>query len=511
LSVAQPQHHPRSASQKDRHVIKPDLTLTVPDDLGTVHFVGIGGSGMSGIARLFLAAGHTVTGSDSRDSDNVEALRALGARITIGHDAANVGDADSLVVTGALWQDNPEYVLATERGLPVLHRAQALAWLVRTHRLVSVAGAHGKTTSTGMIVTGLLGLDQDPNFVNGGVIESLGVSAGSGADDLFVVEADESDGSFLLYDTSVALITNVDPDHLDHYGSLEAFEAAFVDFAQNAKELVVISADDPGAVRVTGRLDGPRILTFGEADDAMVRVHSIGATGPVSFTVSWQGTDYSATLRVPGRHNAINAAGAFAVLVGLGFEPAASLEAVSAFGGTQRRFELHGTVRGVSVYDDYAHHPTEVAAALSAARTVVGTGRIIAVHQPHLYSRTRLFAQEFAETLEKHADETIVLAVYGAREDPEPGVTGALVSEKFTDPDRVAFIPEWQDAADYLGTIARDGDFVVTLGCGDVYRIVPQLLDSLGASAGTPAAGSTADGATPATDRVAEPAGGERG
>jgi UDP-N-acetylmuramate--alanine ligase len=472
-------------------VIKPDLTLIVPEDLGTVHFVGIGGSGMSGIARLFLAAGHTVTGSDSRPSDNIEALRALGATITVGHDAANVGDADSLVVTGALWQDNPEYVLATERGLPVLHRAQALAWLIRSHRLVSVAGAHGKTTSTGMIVTGLLGLDQDPSFVNGGVIESLGVSAGSGADDLFVVEADESDGTFLLYNTGVALITNVDPDHLDHYGSLEAFEAAFVEFAQNATELVVVSSDDPGAVRVTQRVSGPRIVTFGEAEDATVRVHSISTAGPVSFTVSWEGADYSATLRVPGKHNAINAAGAFAVLVGLGFEPAASLAAISDFGGTQRRFELHGTVRGVSVYDDYAHHPTEVAAALSAARTVVGSGRIIAVHQPHLYSRTRLFAQEFADTLEKHADETIVLAVYGAREDPEPGVTGALVSERFTDPSHVAFIPEWQDAADYLGTIARDGDFVVTLGCGDVYRIVPQLLESLRAEPG-PAVGNAA-------------------
>jgi UDP-N-acetylmuramate--alanine ligase len=461
-------------------VIEPDLTLTVPDELGAVHFVGIGGSGMSGIARLFLGAGHTVTGSDLRESDNVLALRKLGARISIGHDAANLGDADTLVVTGALWQDNPEYVLARERGIPVLHRAQALAWLVTSHRLVSVAGAHGKTTSTGMIVTGLLGLGQDPSFVNGGVIESLGLSAASGADDLFVVEADESDGSFLLYDTAVALITNVDPDHLDHYGSLEAFEAAFVEFARNASELVVISSDDPGAVHVTTRLADKHVITFGEAAAADVRVHSIVTEGPVSFAVRWAGQDYTTTLRIPGKHNAINAAGAFAVLVGLGFDPAASLEAISAFGGTQRRFELHGTARGVSVYDDYAHHPTEVAAALSAARTVVGSGRIIAVHQPHLYSRTRMFAQEFADTLESHADQTVVLDVYGAREDPEPGVTGALVSARFRDPAHVAFIPDWQDAADYVASIAREGDFVVTLGCGDVYRIVPQLLDSLG-------------------------------
>jgi UDP-N-acetylmuramate--alanine ligase len=465
-------------------VIKPDLTLTVPDELGAVHFVGIGGSGMSGIARLFMDAGHAVTGSDVRESSNVLALRERGATIAIGHDAANLGEPDAVVVTGALWQDNPEYVLARERGIPVLHRAQALAWLVRDQRLVSVAGAPGTTTSTGMIITGLLGLGRDPSFVNGGVIESLGVSSASGTENLFVVEADESDGSFLLYKTSVALITNVDPDHLDHYGSLDAFQDAFVEFAQNASEFVVISSDDPGAVAVTRRLTDKRVITFGEDATADVRVHGVITDGPVSFSVSFEGVDYSATLKIPGRHNAINAAGAFAVLAGLGMPPADSLEAISTFGGTERRFELHGTVGGVSVYDDYAHHPTEVAAALSAARTVVGEGRIIAVHQPHLYSRTKLFAREFAETLEKYADQTIVLGVYGAREDPEPGVTGALVSDRFVDPSHVAYVPDWQEAADYLGSIARDGDFVVTLGCGDVYRIVPQLLESLAKARG---------------------------
>lgn len=459
--------------------IKPDLNAQIPAELGAVHFVGIGGSGMSGIARLFIGAGHRVTGSDVRDSDNIAALRDLGAEIAIGHDAANVGDAEAVVVTGALWQDNPEYQLALERGLPVLHRSQALAWLIAGQRLVSVAGAHGKTTSTGMIITGLLALGEDPSFVNGGVIEELGLSAAAGDGELFVVEADESDGSFLLYDTSVALITNVDPDHLDHYGSLEAFEQAFVDFADRARELVVISSDDAGATRVGSRLAHGRVVTFGEAADATVRVHSIETDGPVSFAIDHAGRTYSARLRIPGRHNAINAAGAFAVLVGLGFDPEASLAGIARFAGTGRRFELHGTVGGVSVYDDYAHHPTEVAAALAAARTVVGGGRIIAVHQPHLYSRTRLFAKEFAEVLETYADETVVLDVYGAREDPEPGVTGALVSERFADASHVAFLADWQEAADYTAKIARDGDFVVTLGCGDVYRIVPQLLGSL--------------------------------
>jgi UDP-N-acetylmuramate--alanine ligase len=459
--------------------IKPDLTAQIPAELGAVHFVGIGGSGMSGIARLFIDAGHRVTGSDVRDSDNIAALRDLGAEIAIGHDAANVGDADAVVVTGALWQDNPEYQLALERGLPVLHRSQALAWLIAGQRLVSVAGAHGKTTSTGMIITGLLELGEDPSFVNGGVIEELGVSSAAGQGGLFVVEADESDGSFLLYDTSVALVTNVDPDHLDHYGSLDAFEQAFVDFADRAREFVVISSDDAGATRVRERLSHQRVVTFGHAPDAAVRVHSITTDGPVAFTISYDGAEYPARLRIPGRHNAINAAGAFAVLVGLGFDPAASLAGIARFAGTGRRFELHGKVGGVSVYDDYAHHPTEVAAALSAARTVVGSGRIIAVHQPHLYSRTRLFAKEFADVLEHYADETVVLDVYGAREDPEPGVTGALVSERFADASKVAFIADWQEAADHTARIAREGDFVITLGCGDVYRIVPQLLGSL--------------------------------
>jgi len=465
-------------------MIKPDLSMPLPAELGAVHFVGIGGSGMSGIARLFLASGHRVTGSDRSENHNTEDLRALGATVSIGHDAANVADADALVYTGALWPDNPEYLEAVRRGIPVLHRSQALAWLINRKRLVAVAGAHGKTTSTGMVVTGLRALGADPSFVNGGVIQSLGVSSGFGKDDLFVVEADESDGSFLLYDTAVALVTNVDADHLDHYGDHDAFDAAFVEFANRASELVVISSDDPGAVRVTSALTHPNIITFGEDAAADVRVHSVVTEGPVSFALSWRGADYAATLRVPGHHNALNAAGAFAVLVGLGLDPRAALDGIAEFGGTERRFELHGVVRGVSVYDDYAHHPTEVDAALRAARSVVGSGRIIAVHQPHLYSRTQAMAGEFAHTYEELADHTIILDVFGAREDPVPGVTGALVADRFEDASRVDYLPDWQQAADRAAAIARDGDIIMTLSCGDVYRIVPQVLASLGAGEG---------------------------
>jgi UDP-N-acetylmuramate--alanine ligase len=460
-------------------MIKPDLTLQLPAELGALHFTGIGGSGMSGIARLFLDAGYRVTGSDLRDTDAVRELRAAGATVAIGHDAANVGDADTLVVTGALWQDNPEYQYALAHDIPVLHRSQALAWLINRQRLIAVAGAHGKTTSTGMIVTALRELGADPSFVNGGVIAGVGRSAASGTGELFVVEADESDGSFLLYDTAVALITNVDADHLDHYGTQEAFEDAFVTFAQGASEFVVASSDDAGTRAVTARLEGKRILTFGTDPGADARVSGVGTEGQVAFTLSHAGTDYAVQLAVPGAHNALNAAGAFTVLVGLGYDPEPVISAIETFTGTGRRFELHGTVRGVRVFDDYAHHPTEVEAALQTARSVVGDGRIIAVHQPHLYSRTRLMAGDFAEAYERLADHTVVLDVYGAREDPVPGVTGALVADRFADPSRVAYLPDWQAAADHVAEVAREGDLVMTLSCGDVYRIIPQIMGAL--------------------------------
>ncbi|WP_144750418.1 UDP-N-acetylmuramate--L-alanine ligase [Curtobacterium pusillum] len=463
--------------------IKPDLTQPIPDDLGTVHFVGIGGSGMSGIARLFLAAGHRVTGSDSRETATTGTMRDLGAEVHIGHDAANVGDADTLVVTSALWPDNPELLEAQRRGIPVLHRSQALAALIAEHRLVAVAGAHGKTTSTGMIVTALVELGLDPSFVNGGVIQSLGTSSAPGSSDLFVVEADESDGSFLLYDVAVALVTNVDADHLDHYGSEEAFIEAFVEFAAKASERVVISSDDAGAKAVTAgvrqREDAPEVVTFGEAADADVRIEGVTESAGVEVDFRAGGEAHHLTLRVPGRHNAINAVGAFAVLTGLGVAPADAIRGIESFGGTQRRFELHGVERGVSVYDDYAHHPTEVAAALKAARNVVGDGRIIAIHQPHLYSRTRLMAGDFAKVYEELADHTVVLDVYGAREDPEPGVTGALVQERFADQSRVEFLPDWDEAAARAAAVAREGDIIMTLSCGDVYRIIPQVIGAL--------------------------------
>jgi UDP-N-acetylmuramate--alanine ligase len=421
--------------------------------------------------------GHSVTGRDVRDSSNVAALRELGAKIHIGHDQAHLGDPDTVVVTSALWPTNPEYLLAKEKGIPVIHRSQALAKLASSKRLIAVAGAHGKTTSTGMVITALIAMGQDPSFVNGGVINSFGQSSDSGSGELFVIEADESDGSFLHYDTAISLITNVDPDHLDHYGSIETFYKVFADFANKSKELVVISSDDKGAKEVAKLVSRP-MITFGEALDATVRVLNIKQDARVSFELVYKDQVSSATLILAGRHNALNAAGAVATLVGLGFDFEASLLEVAKFEGTERRFELHGQERGVSVYDDFAHHPTEVEAALNGARAVVGAGKLITVFQPHLYSRTRLFAKEFAEVLAK-SDEVVLLDIYAAREDPEPGVTGELIFNNFSDRARIHYAPNWDDASAVAASLAGSGDFIVTMGCGDVYLLVPQILQAL--------------------------------
>ena len=435
---------------------------------------------MSGLAGMFLDRGIRVSGSDRADSAALRALATRGATVHVGHDAANLpDDVDTVIHTGAIWPQNPEFLLAKERGLHVIHRSQALHWLIGGRRLVSVAGAHGKTTSTGMLVTALRALDADPTFVSGGVISDLGISSGTGADDLFVIEADESDGTFLLYDTSIALVTNVDPDHLDHWESRDAFYDGFVRFGNEAREAVVISSDDPGAQRVAAALTHPNVITFGTDAAADVRVGDIVTSGPVRFTLTHAGVTVDGALAVPGAHNAINAGGAVAVLLTLGFALEPARRAGEGFGGTVRRFELHGVERGVSVFDDYAHHPTEVAAALAAARSVVGAGRIIAIQQPHTYSRTQEMYREFAEVLETHADHTVMLDVYGAREDPVPGVTGELVSDAFADPSHVHYVADWQQAADYAASVARDGDYIITLGCGNVHLIIPQVLQAL--------------------------------
>jgi UDP-N-acetylmuramate--alanine ligase len=395
-----------------------------------------------------------------------------------------VGDVDAIVVTSALWPDNPELAEARRRGIPVLHRSHALKALIGGERLVSVAGAHGKTTTTGMLAVALEALGADPSFVDGGVIKDFSTSSRIGGGDVFVVEADESDGSFLLYDTAIALVLNVDADHLDHYGTAQAFDDAFVAFGSRASELLVINADDPGARRVRARIVDRPVRTYGEDPAADVRVTDIRTDGTAEGVLVAGGESAPLRLRIPGRHNVLNAAAAVTVLLGLGYGLTEAAAAVARFSGTGRRFDLQGRVNGISVYDDYAHLPAEVEAALTAARTVVGEGRILAVHQPHLYSRTQAMAGRFAEVLERTADHTVVLDVDGAREDPVPGVTGELVSTRFGEPSAVDYVPDWQAAAERVAALARPGDFVITLGCGSVYRIVPQILSALGAREG---------------------------
>ncbi len=451
--------------------------------LGTVHFVGIGGAGMSGIARILLARGVQVSGSDRRESPTLLALRALGARVAVGHDPAHLGDADTVVVSTAIRADNPELVAARDRGLRVLPRAVALASVMAGRRSVAVAGTHGKTSTTSMLTVAAQACGADPSFAIGGDLNESGSNAHAGQGDVFVAEADESDRSFLLLDPFAAIVTNVEADHLDNYGDLAAVEAAFDRFLGTVDPdgFVVVCADDPGAARLRGVATPGRLRTYGTAAAADLRL--------ADLDVSPEGTSYTALLdgrelarvriRVPGEHMARNSAAALLAGLELGLPADRLVEGLARFGGVHRRFELKGVAGGVRVYDDYAHHPTEVTAQLRAARAVVGSGRLVVAFQPHLYSRTREFAAGFGQALGL-ADEVVVMDVYGAREDPVPGVTGAMVAEAVPlPPDRVRFEPSWSATAPALADRARPGDLVVTMGAGDVSMVGPEVLEAL--------------------------------
>ena len=408
--------------------------------LGRVHFTGIGGAGMSGIARIMLARGISVSGSDAMPSAMLDDLRAQGARVYVGHASANLGDlgpGDTLVLSSAIRADNPELAEATRRGLRVMHRAAALASVMAGRRVIAVAGTHGKTTTTSMLTTVLRDCGADPGYVIGGILNETGLGAEDGVGVDFVAEADESDGSFLLLSPDVAIITNVEADHLDNYGSLAEIEAAFATFGSRVSSLVLTCADDPGSEAVAARLEphGPRrVRRYGESLSADYRLGDVRPQGlAVSFTVTADHSPFGqlfaqVRVHVPGRHNALNATAAFAAAVELGFAPPQVSAALAGYRGARRRMELKGEADGVRVFDSYAHHPTELAADLRAARDIADGARVIAIFQPHLYSRTRIFAGDFGTALGL-ADEAVVLDVYAAREDPEPGVTGRLVAD----------------------------------------------------------------------------------
>jgi len=453
------------------------------EELGAVHFVGIGGAGMSGIARILLARGVAVSGSDRRDTPTLLALRALGARIEVGHDPAHLGNADTVVVSTAIRDDNPELAAARARGLRVLPRAVALAAVMAGRRSVAVAGTHGKTSTTSMLTVAVQACGVDPSFAIGGNLNESGSNAHAGQGDVFVAEADESDRSFLLLSPFAAIVTNVEADHLDNYGDLAAVEAAFDRFLQTVDPdgFVVLCADDPGAARLRSMPTKARVRTYGTAEDADLRLVDLDVAGDgTSYTAVLDGTELGRVrIRVPGAHMARNSAAALLAALELGLPFDGLVEGLGRFGGVRRRFELKGVAGGVRVYDDYAHHPTEVRAQLAAARAVAGDGRLVVVFQPHLYSRTREFADGFGDALAL-ADEVVVMDVYGAREDPVPGVTGALVADAVPlPPGRVLFEPSWSAAAPALAARARAGDLVVTMGAGDVSMVGPEVLEAL--------------------------------
>jgi UDP-N-acetylmuramate--alanine ligase len=423
------------------------------------------------------------------------ALRALGARIQVGHQAANVADVDTVVVSSAIRPSNPELVEARARGLRVLPRAAALAAVMVGRKGIAVAGTAGKTTTTSMLTVALQHCGADPSFAIGGDLNEPGSGAHHGSGDYFVAEADESDGSFLLLSPFAAIITNVEPDHLDHYADEAAVEAAFVAFSEtlDPQGFLVSCADDAGARRVAeaATAKGVEVISYGTADDADLRIEQLHLDGHTSEAeIVHHGRRMGRlNLQVPGDHNVRNAAATLAVGLRLGMPFEQLAAGLAGFRGARRRFELKGVEGGVRVYDDYAHHPTKLTAALRAAREVAGEGKLVVAFQPHLFSRTAAFAREFGRALAL-ADEVVVMDVYAAREDPVPGVTGALVADAVPLPYlRVTYQPSWSAVAADLVARSASGDLVMTIGAGDVTLIGPEVLSLLAAQGpGQPAA-----------------------
>jgi UDP-N-acetylmuramate--alanine ligase len=467
----------------------------VPFDLGPVHFIGIGGIGMSGIAEIMLRIGYTVQGSDAKPSANVERLRELGAKISIGHDAANIEGASAIVYSTAVKPDNPEMAAGRERRLPLVRRAEMLAELMRLQFSVGVAGTHGKTTTTSMVAALLDAGGMDPTVVNGGIINAYGTNAKVGEGDWIVVEADESDGTFLKLRSTVAIVTNIDPEHLDHYGDFEAVKQAFEDFIENIPfyGFAMICIDDPDVQEVAARVENRRLVTYGVSPQAEVRAERI-SMGPegARFDAVFAPRDGDVVriedLRLPmaGLHNVQNALAAVAVARELAVSEAQIREGLAGFGGVRRRFTTTGVAGGVRIIDDYGHHPVEIEAVLKAARAVT-EGRVIAVVQPHRYTRLRDLLPEFCRCF-NDADVAIVADVYAAGETPLEGVnrTALVDGLRRYGHRRSLGLESPSDLPRMIAEEARPGDVVVCLGAGDITSwayALPAELEALRAAA----------------------------
>lgn len=457
------------------------VPLLPPQQLGAVHFIAVGGAGMSGIAAMYAGLGVPTSGSDQADSATLAALAGAGVRTFVGHDPAQLGDAATVVVSSAVRETNPELAEARRRGLRVWHRSAALGALMLGRRGIAVTGTHGKTTTSAMIATLLDAAGADPSYVVGSPLTSTGRSYRLGSGDAFVVEADESDGSYLQYPAEIAVITNVEADHLDNWGTADAYADGFVRLATAAAvRTVVLNADDPGSAALIGpiRAAGKKVITFGRGPDADIALGTVRVgAGTATAQLASGGDTGPLTLVVPGEYNLLNAAAAYATGRELGLPGPAVRSALGTFTGTSRRFEFVGEVGGARIYDDYAHHPTEVAATLTAARQLAGADRVVACFQPHLFTRTRDFAADFGRVLAL-ADQILVLGIYPAREDPIPGVTGRLVAEAaaaVAGAERVSYAESVADGMEALAGLLRPGDLALTIGAGDVTRVGREL------------------------------------
>jgi len=448
-----------------------------------IHFVGIGGSGMSGIARIMLSSGLPISGSDVKDSAITQSLAKLGARIYIGHDSSNVDGADIVITSGAISGNNKEVVSAHERGLTIITRAEALAILMAGKRSIAVAGTHGKTTTTSMLTVALQNAGVDPSFAIGGLINSSGVNAHLGSGDIFVAEADESDGSFTSYHPLGAIITNIELDHVDHFATLEDLYKIFEEFVATIQVggFLVVCTDDPGVNELLSRITRTDIEVIGygekESDFTISRISlqprasfaRISKTGKVLPELQ---------LSIPGLHNVYNATAALAAGEKLGANVNDLLKGLETFSGSRRRFEKKGEIGGITVIDDYGHHPTEIRVTLETARAYAAPGKVLVAFQPHRFTRTQAFASDFAKALEI-ADHAYVLEIYPASEAPIPGVTSQLITQASTT-DSVEYEPSMLVVVEKLLKAAQPGDIILTLGAGDVNTLAPVIVDALG-------------------------------